>query len=1073
MATENELYPPLASKFHDAGSEELISAFWQEHDTFRKSIAQREGAPDFVFYEGPPTANGKPGVHHVIARVCKDLVCRFKTMTGHRVLRKAGWDTHGLPVERTTEKELGIQGAQAIQDFGVEDFNDRCRTSVWSCKSDWDEFTERVGYWADLDDPYITYTNEYIETIWWILHRFHAEGMLYLGHKVVPYCPVCATPLSSHELANSYRTVSDPSIYVKLKAQNSDEDAADEYFLTWTTTPWTLPSNVALAVGEDFDYVRVRHGGDFLILAEARLPVLDADLKTEIMDRFKGRELLGRHYEQLFPFVSPPEGKEAFKVVAADFVTLDTGTGIVHMAPAFGEDDYSVGKRENLAVFKPVDSNGQFTEEVPPYAGLQVKKADPRIVRDLREGGQLLAEATYSHDYPYHDRCGNPLIYYATPSWFIRTSEMREQLVEANKQIRWVPPEVGAGRFGNWLAGNVDWALSRNRFWGTPLNVWVCDRCGQLHLPTCRADLSELTGSDQSDLDLHRPHVDAITFACGNGDCSGTMRRRSEVIDCWFDSGSMPFAQYHYPFANEELFRSQFPADFISEGIDQTRGWFYTMLVISTFLFGKSSYKSCLVNELILDRKGKKMSKSVGNVVDPMDIMRNEGADPLRWYMITASPVWVPTRFDRDGIKEAQRKLLATLENTYKFFALYANLDGYQPDDPDVPGVPDDHGETAPELLDRWILSRLQSVIESVTRDLEDLHLTRAAKTLGAFVIDDLSNWYLRLSRRRFWQGDMTVDKRTAFATLYRVLESSLRLLAPFIPFTSEEIYRNLVVARDPEASVHLSDYPVCDPSLQDERLEQTMAVAQAVVGLGRSLRQAAQLRTRQPLGRLLIHADDGRSDGAEALLADEQMLAYVAEELNVKSVAAAPDLAAVAQLKAKANFRALGPRFGKRAPEAAAAITGMSAAEIIQLRSTGVAILAVGAETTTFGFDEIQIVETGVAPFVAAGSNGLTVALDTTLTDDLIAEGLSREIINRVQNLRKQSGLEVSDRIILHVAGSPAVCEIVAQHAERISTETLATTLTEAEDLPHRDHFEVDGQEVTIALNRVEDQVE
>jgi len=1051
MANDGDLYPPLARKYHDAESERLISRFWSEHGTFNKSIARREGAPDFVFYEGPPTANGKPGVHHVIARLCKDIVCRYKTMTGHRVLRKAGWDTHGLPVERSVEKELGIQGAQAIIEYGVAEFNAKCRESVWSCKTDWDEFTEALGYWIDLDDPYITYTDEYIESVWWILSRFHAEGMLYRGHKVVPYCPVCATPLSSHEMANSYRTVSDPSIFVKLKARDSDD-----YFLTWTTTPWTLPSNVALAVGVDYDYVRVRHGGDVLILAEARLTVLDSETKTEVLERLRGKDLLGRRYEQLLPLLPVPEGKEAFKVVAADFVTLDSGTGIVHLAPAFGEDDFAVGERENLAVFQPVDVNGRFTEAAGPYAGLQVKKADPQILRDLRDGGQLLAEAIYSHEYPFHDRCNNALIYYAMPSWFIRTSAMRDRLVAANQDIGWSPPEVGTGRFGNWLAGNVDWALSRNRFWGTPLNVWVCATCDAEHLPTTRADLSALTGDDQSQLDLHRPYVDEITFACVGDGCDGTMRRTPEVIDCWFDAGAMPFAQYHYPFANKELFESQFPAEFISEGIDQTRGWFYTMLVIGTFLFGQSSYRRCLVNELILDKKGKKMSKSVGNSVDPMDILRLAGADPLRWYMITCNPVWMPTRFDREGIKEAQRKLLATLENSYQFFALYANIDGYRPGD---------GGKTQPDLLDRWILSRLQTVTASVRSDLDDLNLTRAGKTLNAFVLEDVSNWYVRLNRRRFWKGDLTVDKRSAFETLHTLLETVLRLLAPFIPFTSEEIYRALAAHRDDDVSVHLTDYPQSDAALQDLELERKMAVAQAVVGLGRSLRQEARLRTRQPLGRLVIHSDDDR---AQLLLVDERLVGHVAEELNVKRIEAVDDPRSVATVAAKANYRALGPRFAKQAPAAAKCIEAMTPEQIGQLRRDGQVDLALGGEPTKFGFEEIQVTESGIDPFIATGAGGLTVALDVTLTDELRAEGLCREVVNRVQNLRKKSGLEVADRIELNVEGDATVIAAVTQFADRITAETLATGVVADTVLPHRESFDLDGLAVEIALGKV-----
>ncbi len=1044
------VYPALASKFHDSHSEELISGFWKKDDTFRRSIAQREGAPEWVFYEGPPTANGLPGVHHVMARLCKDIMCRFKTMTGHRVVRKAGWDTHGLPVERAVEKILNIQGAQAIQDFGLVPFNEKCRESVWSCKADWDEFTERLGYWVDLDDPYITYDNKYIETVWWILSRFHAEDLLYKGHKVVPYCPVCATPISSHEMANSYRTVSDPSIFVKLKATG-----ADEFFLTWTTTPWTLPSNVALAVGADFDYVRVRHGDEVLILAEARLGVLDPEVPTEVLAKFKGADLLGRTYEQLLPFVSPGD-ERAFVVVEADFVTLDSGTGIVHMAPAFGEDDYQIGKLENLAFFKPVDANGHFTEEVTPWAGLHVKKADRRIIKHLRDEGRILREEIYSHDYPYHDRCDNPLIYYATPSWFIKTSSMRDQLVQANMAIRWAPPEVGSGRFGNWLAGNIDWSLSRNRFWGTPLNIWICDDCGHQHMPTCRADLSELTGSDQSELDLHRPHVDDLTFGCMAAGCSGTMRRTPEVIDAWFDSGSMPFAQYHYPFENEELFNSQFPADFISEGIDQTRGWFYTMLVISIFLKGTSSYKSCLVNELILDNKGKKMSKSLGNTVNPMDIMRTEGADPLRWYMITCSPVWTPTRFDREGVKEAQRKVLATLENTYNFFTLYANLDGF---------TPGEGGDLEFDLLDRWILSRLQSVTRSMTDDLDALHLTRAAKTVGTFFLDDVSNWYLRLSRRRFWKGEMTPDKRAAFSTLYTVLDASLRLLAPFMPFAAEEIFRGLTAHADPHGSVHLQDFPVADETLVDVGLENSMAAAQIVVGLGRSLRQEAGLKTRQPLGRLVMHADDDR---VALLMADELLTGYIAGELNVKEVGAVADPREVANLSAKANFRALGPRFGKRSPLAAKRIVAMTPAEIMTLRAEGRVALDFEGEAVDFTFEEVIVTEEGVGSFVATGGQGLTVALDTTLTEDLRQEGLAREIINKVQNLRKKSGLEVSDRIELAISGPEAVLTAVSRFSERIITETLALDVASDGDLAYKDTFKIDDIEICIALDRV-----
>jgi isoleucyl-tRNA synthetase len=1050
-----DLYPALLRPIHDAVSEQAVSAFWERHRTFQRSIDQRAGAPDWVFYEGPPTANGKPGVHHVMARLCKDIICRYKTMTGHRVLRKAGWDTHGLPVERSVEKELGIQGARAIEAYGLAAFNERCRESVWSCKQEWDEFTRLLGYWVDLTDPYITYTNEYIESVWAILQRFHASGLLYQGYKVVPYCPICATPLSSHELAASYRTISDPSIYVRLRAVDGDES-----FLTWTTTPWTLPSNVALAVGEDFDYVRVRHGDEILILAAARLDVLDPERGVEVLATFKGRDLVGRRYQQLLPFCVPPPDRAAFKVVAADFVTLDTGTGIVHLAPAFGEDDFQAGLRENLAVFKPVDAHGQFTAEVPPWQGRHVKQADPAITEHLQATGKLYAQATYSHEYPFHDRCGNALIYYATPSWFIATSRMRDQLLQANADIVWAPPEVGSGRFGNWLAGNVDWALSRNRFWGTPLNVWICDRCGRQHLPTRRAELSELTGSDQADLDLHRPHVDAVSFACAAAGCAGTMRRTPEVIDCWFDSGAMPFAQYHWPFADQEVFASQYPADFIAEGIDQTRGWFYTMLVIGTFLTGRSSYKRCLVNELILDRHGKKMSKSLGNTVDPMAIMRQDGADPLRWYMVTVNPVWLPTRFDPEGLIEARSKLLSTLENTYRFFALYANLDGWSCVDAQTAAR-----ERRLDLLDRWILSRLQSITASVREDLEAMNLTRAGKTLAAFVLDDLSNWYVRLCRKRFWHGEMTVDKHTAYHTLATVLETVLRLLAPFIPFTAEELYRGLRIHAEPDASVHLQDYPVAEGDLQDRELERRMQVAQTVVGLGRSLRQETQLKVRQPLGRLLIHSTDER---VAQLLGDPTLLGYVAGELNVKRVEGLADPRDVAVLAAKANYRALGPRFGKQSPQWAKAIEALTPQQIQDLRRQGSLSLTVGGHEQMLGHDEIQVREEGVPPFAAASDGGLTAALDTTVNEELRAEGVAREIINKVQNLRKKSGLQVSDRIRLGIAGPAVVLAAVQQHAGRICQETLAESLSADGELPHRDSFRLDDAEVTITLARI-----
>ncbi len=1040
MCKDKALYPPLANKYHNADSEQRVSSRWVEKDIFKKSISEREGCPDWVFYEGPPTANGHPGVHHVMARLTKDIMCRYKTMTGHRVIRKAGWDTHGLPVERSVEKKLGIQGRTAIEEHGLEPFNHECRKSVWSCKGEWDQFTERLGYWVDLDDPYITYDSNYIETVWWILSQFNEKGLLYKGHKVVPYCPTCGTPLSTNEISSGYRKVSEPSIYVKLKVK--DDDA---HFVTWTTTPWTLPSNVALAIGEDFDYVKVRFGDEILILAEARLEALGYEEEPEILEKFKGRDLIGRRYEPLYNFCDTGD-KDGYRIVGADFVTLESGSGIVHMAPAFGEDDYQVGKANDLPFLCPVAGDGTFTEEVEPWAGMHVKDADRGIIRDLDSRNLMIREESYTHDYPFHDRCDSPLIYYATPSWFIRTSSMRDDLIKANEDITWAPPEVGSNRFGNWLAGGVDWSLSRNRFWGTPLNVWICEDCGEIKVPESRAELSTLTGDDLSELDLHRPMVDDITFACK---CGKTMHRTPEVIDCWFDSGSMPFAQYHYPFENKELFESQYPADFISEGIDQTRGWFYTMLVISTFLTGKSSYKRCLTIELILDKKGKKMSKSLGNAVDPMGILESDGADPLRWYMLTVSPVWQPTRFDINGVKEAQRKLLATLENSYNFFALYANLDNWTPDS----------GEAELTILDRWIISRLNTVIAEVRENNEVMNFTRAGKILSKFILDDLSNWYVRLSRRRFWKGEMNSDKQAAYGTLYRVLDESLRMLAPYIPFTTEEIYLSL---HNDVESVHLELFPESDSTLIDTELESIMAAAQSVVTLGRSLRQDSGIRTRQPLGKLLLHSEDNR---AEALCNDTNYSETLASELNIKSIELIDDPRKVVVLEGKANFRALGPRFGKAAKQAASAITAMTPADIMTLRTNGTVSLDVASEATDFTFEEIQVVENGIDPYVAGSESGITVAMDCTLTDDLKEEGLAREIINRIQNLRKSNGLEVSDRILLSIDGSQQVQTAVSKWSDYIASETLAEFGNDEFEIS--DTFPVDDVEVRIALQR------
>ncbi|MEJ2722866.1 MAG: class I tRNA ligase family protein, partial [bacterium] len=743
--------------------------------------------PRFVFYEGPPTANGKPGVHHVIARLSKDIVCRYKTKLWYQVIRKAGWDTHGLPVEIEVEKELGFDHKDQIETYGIAEFNAKCRESVFKYEKEWTRFTQRIGYWLDLEHPYVTYTNDYIETVWWILKQFWEKGLLYEGHKIVPYCPRCETSLSSHEVGLGYRDVSDPSIFVKFKAVDSDDR-----FLVWTTTPWTLTANAALAVGADHDYVRVRHGGDTLILAEALLSVLDGDF--EIIDRMKGRSLAGRRYEPLFPFFKDePNG---FRVFAADFVSLEDGTGIVHIAPAFGEDDYRLHVEEVVPLLQPVTLQGTMSEDVVPWAGRWIKDADPDIIRELDHEGKLYRSGTIVHSYPFCWRCDTALIYYARRSWYIRTTAFRDAMIATNKKINWIPAEVGEHRFGNWLENNVDWALSRERYWGTP---------------------------DDDELDLHRPQVDGFVLECP--ECGGGMKRVTEVIDAWFDSGSMPFAQYHYPFDGTGTFDYQFPADFISEGIDQSRGWFYSLLAISTFLKGESSYKTCVVTELILDKNGQKMSKSRGNTVEPWSVLEKEGADALRWYLIATSPPWLPTRFDRKGVVESSQKLLGTIRNVYSFFAMYAALDDWRPSE--------DLG--TPSLIDRWILSRFHSTVAEVKKQLDVYDMTRAARSLQAFVLDELSNWYVRRSRRRFWKGEMGPDKVAAYHTLYSVLEGTTRLLAPFVPFVAEEITQALHEAMTGESegpSVHLERFPECDPGVIDAELESLMGTALRVCAL-------------------------------------------------------------------------------------------------------------------------------------------------------------------------------------------------------------------------------------------------
>ena len=1004
--------------YHELEAEILRQ--WDEHRTFARSISSREGRPAFTFYEGPPTANGRPGIHHVMARTLKDIICRYKTMQGYQVHRKAGWDTHGLPVEIEVEKVLGFRHKDEILGYGVARFNDECRKSVWKYKSDWEEMTRMMGYWVDLQHPYVTFENNYIESIWWALRQYFDRGLIYKGHKIQPYCPRCETPLSSHEVSLGYKDVKDPSVYIKLKVKGEE----NTFFLVWTTTPWTLISNVALAVHPSVDYVMVEHKGERLILAEARLSVLGDEFT--VLGKFKGSTLAGKEYERMYSY--HPVKEKGWYVVTADFVTTEDGSGIVHMAPAYGEDDNQVGKKYGLPVIHPVNKSGEFNPEVKDFAGMFVKDADPEIIADLRNRGILFKKEQYLHSYPHCWRCSSPLLYYARESWYIRTTDYAKQMIEKNKEINWIPAEVGSGRFGNWLEENKDWALSRDRFWGTPLPIWLCEKCGK---QKCVGSVKELNeGSNvPRPLDLHKPHVDAVTFTCS---CGGVMRRTPELIDVWFDSGSMPFAQWHYPFENRETFEKAYPADYISEGIDQTRGWFYTLHAIGTFLFDKPAFRNVLVNELILDKTGQKMSKSKKNTVDPFELMKKYGADAVRWYLVAQSPVWRPTLFDEEGIGETQRKFFSTLVNTYSFFARYANIDGYDGRAPRVPVA------ERPEI-DRWIISELHSLIAAYRTAADAYDVTRAARAVSDFTIDELSNWYVRRNRRRFWKSERGKDKTAAYQTLEECLHAVSRMMAPFAPFLSEELYRNLTDApeADTSRSVHLELLPEAEASLVDTELEHRMHRAIRIVGLVRAMRMKSNLKVRQPLQKIILPVKSVE-DRSEV----ERMEEVILEEINVKQLEYVTDESAVIKKKSKPNFKALGPKYGKSVQTVAARLKELSADEINTLQRTGALSLTIGGNVCAIAPEDVEILHEDITGWLVESDGQTTVALDTTLTDGLIDEGLAREFVNRVQTLRKEAGFEVTDRIRIHHRSSGRLLSALDRLRDYVCAETLATEL-------------------------------
>ncbi|MGI5939760.1 MAG: isoleucine--tRNA ligase [Thermoleophilia bacterium] len=1029
-------YRPVDTGQDFPALEQRILEWWKERSVFEKSLELRAGCPEWVFYEGPPTANGKPGVHHVLARVFKDIYPRYKTMRGYYVGRKAGWDCHGLPVELEIEKRLGFQHKEQIEAYGVAEFNRLCRESVTAYVDEWNRMTERIGMWVDLEDPYMTMTDDYIESVWWILAEFAKKDLLYEGHKVVPYCPRCGTALSSHEVASGYRLVTDPSIFVRfpLYAEGASgetpvpEQGADGLpvsLLVWTTTPWTLISNVAAAVGPDIRYARARLGDECLILAaDLVATVLGPD--AEIEETFPGSELVGRHYRAPYDFVTPD--KPAWRVIPAGFVATDEGSGIVHIAPAFGADDMAVGQANNLPVIMPVDEEACFTSEITPWVGVFVKDADVGIMDELESRGLLFKHRPYEHNYPHCWRCDTPLIYYAKTSWYVRTTAKKDTVLAANEEVTWYPDHLKHGRFGKWLENNVDWSLSRDRYWGTPLPVWRCAK-GHDTVIGSRAELSELAGRDLSGLELHRPYVDEVTFPCPQ--CGEEAHRVASVIDAWFDSGSMPVAQWHYPFDNQETFAKRFPADFICEAIDQTRGWFYSLLAISALLTGRSCYRNVLCLGHILDQDGRKMSKRLGNVVDPWTILDKQGADALRWYLFTVSSPWFARRFGPENVDEVIRKFTLTLWNTYSFYTLYANIDGFDPAQHDVPVA-------ERSLMDQWILGDLHILIRRVTAELDAYDAFAAGRAIGEFV-DELSNWYVRRSRRRFWKSEADTDKLAAYLTLNECLITLSTLLAPFTPFLAEELYQNLVAERSPDVpeSVHLTDWPVADEAFIDEDLSFRMATARQVVNLGRAARNSAQIKTRQPI-EVVVVAAGPQQRSAVAGLAD-----VVAEELNVKTIEYAEGAGELVSYVIKPNYRTLGPKFGKKMPAVAAAVAALPADEIGDRVGDGRSVM-VEVEGGEYEFTpEDLIVEAHEREgFKVEREGGVAVAISTHLSPDLLREGLARELVHHIQNTRKAADFQIDDRIYLRVAGPDEIAEMLAVNGDWVKKETLALTL-------------------------------
>jgi isoleucyl-tRNA synthetase len=1057
------MFKPVSAKVSIPDVENEVLDFWRQQHVFERTMSERENAPRYVFYEGPPTANGKPGSHHVIARAFKDMFPRYKTMRGYYVLRKGGWDTHGLPVEIEVEKELGLNHKHEIEAYGIVAFNEKCRQSVFRYINEWEKLTERMAYWVSLDDAYVTFTNDYIQSVWWLLRQLWDKDLLYKGLKVVPYCARCGTPLSSHEVAQGYKDVKDPSIFVRFPLR----DQPGTYFLVWTTTPWTLPGNVALAIHRKVDYVLVEGpaddgGTERLILARDLMSyALKNPEAYTIVEQYKGSDLVGKHYSPLYTFL-PVEQDYAY-VVEGDFVSTDEGSGIVHIAPAFGQDDMDVGKKNNLPVLLTVDPEGAFIDAVRPWHGMWVKDADPEIIKELQSRGLMYRVTLYEHSYPFCWRCDSPLLYYARDTWFIRTTAYRDQLIALNQTINWVPSHVRDGRFGNWLEDLKDWALGRERYWGTPLPVWQCDNpdCGHMLCVGSVEELSRLSGFDQSGLDLHRPYVDDVHWACRECNGRGTMYRVPELIDAWFDSGSMPVAQWGYPFANQEMFKSQFPADYICEAVDQTRGWFYSLHAIAGLVFDSVAYKNVISLGHILDADGLKMSKSRPETfVEPWQVFNKSGADAFRWYMYTSGPPGEPRRFSIDLVNEVVTQFWLTLWNTYSFFVTYANLDGWSPEQAAPPVAERDP-------LDRWIISRLHGLIRQVTEAFENYDAPGATRPIQEFV-EALSNWYVRLSRRRFWKAE---DSGSAYATLYEVLTTLSYLLAPTMPFMAEIMHRNLVTTANPDApdSVHLATWPEYDPALIDQSLMDSMALAERLVSLGRAARESVNLRVRQPLAEAAFGL---RSSAEREAL--HSLSGLIADELNVKQVTLLNGESDVVKLNLNPLPAKLGKKFGKDFPRVQKALREGAADDVTRwakalLEGQDVTLTLDGQEYTVAP-DEVEVLRAAAEGYALAEDAGYLAALNVTLSDDLVQEGLAREIVRRVQTMRRDADFEISDRIEVSYQGSPRVAEAIKQHAEYISGETLADTLTPGAPTngTFSQEFVIDDEQVVLAVKRV-----